>query len=214
MPLAIALLCVAGCNALPVANSPVFAADDTDTQQTQSQPEHQHLDDATRSQLMYEIMIAELAGRRGYLNIAIEGYSSASGRTNDARVSERATRLSVYGRNWPVALDSANRWKELDAENPEVFRILSQVHLRRGNAEAAAAEMAGLIDLSDEPVDAVVEDLYIMLTREADSETALQAMRSLQQRLPEEKSTNIAYARLAMTHSERQLALELSLIHI
>ena len=157
---------------------------------------------------MYEIMIAELAGRRGYLNIAIEGYSSASGRTNDARVSERATRLSVYGRNWPVALESANRWKELDAENPEVFRILSQVHLRSGNGEAAADEMVGLIDLSDEPVDAVVEDLYTMLTREADSATALLAMRKLRDRLPEEKATNIAYARLAMSHSERQVALE------
>ena len=203
LPLAIALLSVAGCNALPVAHSPVFAADESDTQQ-----QHQHLDAESRSQLMYEIMIAELAGRRGYLNIAIEGYSSASGRTNDARVSERATRLSVYGRNWPVALESANRWKELDAENPEVFRILSQVHLRSGNGEAAADEMVGLIDLSDEPVDAVVEDLYTMLTREADSATALLAMRKLRDRLPEEKATNIAYARLAMSHSERQVALE------
>ena len=203
LPLAIALLSVAGCNALPVAHSPVFAADESGTQQ-----QHQHLDAESRSQLMYEIMIAELAGRRGYLNIAIEGYSSASGRTNDARVSERATRLSVYGRNWPVALESANRWKELDAENPEVFRILSQVHLRSGNGEAAADEMVGLIDLSDEPVDAVVEDLYTMLTREADSATALLAMRKLRDRLPEEKATNIAYARLAMSHSERQVALE------
>lgn len=201
LPSALLLLAVTGCSALPVANSPAYASEHDNGSQ-------QRLSVSDQSQLMYEIMISELAGRRGFLDIATEGYRSASQRTTDPRVAERATRLAIYSRNWPHALESADRWKSLDTSNPEVFQILAQIHLRRGNPEGAASEMASLIDISTEPVDATMDSLYPLLAREPDSKTALSAMRLLRDQLPEEESTNIAFARLAISHAERQSALE------
>ena len=200
VPFAIALVAAAGCHVLPVASPPALAAADS--------PAARQLNASDRSQLMYEIMIAELAGRRGYLDIATEGYRSASARTDDPRVSERATKLAVYSRNWPHAIEAGSRWKTLDSENPEVYQIMAQVQLRRGNSSAAADEMTRLIELSPGPVDATVEEIYATVAREPDGETALNAMRELRDRLPQEPSTNIAYARLAVSHSEREAALE------
>ncbi len=200
LPSTLLLAAVTGCSALPVTNSPAYASEHDATQQ--------RLSVSDQSQLMYEIMIAELAGRRGYLDIATEGYRAASERTTDPRVAERATRLAIYSRNWPHALESADRWKSLDASNVEVFEILSQIHLRRGNAEGAAVEMANLIDLSTAPVDATMDSLYLLLAQEPDRKTALAAMSQLRDKLPEEESTNIALARLAVSHAERQTALQ------
>jgi len=197
---AVAFIAAAGCSVLSLGPVSVIAADDSQVQR--------QVYKGDRSQLMYEIMIAELAGRRGYLDIATEGYRSASARTDDPRVSERATKLAVYSRNWPHAIETGSRWKALDPDNPEIYQILTQVQLRRGNSSAAADEMTRLIELSPNPVDATVEEIYATVAREPDGSTALNAMRELRDRLPQEPSTNIAYARLAVSNSEREAALE------
>ncbi len=82
-----------GCSSMPLGVSDAIA-------QTQPAPQTQSDMD---SQLMFELMIAELAGRRGQLDVALAGYLRAAQGTDDPRVSERATRLAMYGRQWVEA---------------------------------------------------------------------------------------------------------------
>ncbi len=206
LPLGLAVLSVTGINALPVSSQQALAADDTTS--TSTSQTVRHLTYSDRAQLMYEIMIAELAGRRGYLDIATEGYRSASERTSDPRVAERATKLAIYGRDWIQAVDSGNRWSELAPNNLEALEILTQVYLRQGNAKDASDKMFSLIERSDSPVEITVDLIYGTVVRESDTDTAIEAMGYLRDRLPGEVSTNLAYSRLALNKGEREQALE------
>ncbi len=187
---------LAGCSVLPAANGVAHAA-----------AEPQYLAPSERAQLMYEVMIAELAGRRGYLDIATEGYNSASKRTSDPRIAERATKLSVYSRNWSQAAEAGERWSGLDPKNPEVHQLLTQVHLRQSDPESAAEQMQKLIEVSDDSAEMTLHGLYVSLAREPDAKTALSAMALLAQRFPKEAAAHLALSRLSLGSGEREDAL-------
>lgn len=203
LPLAITLITAAGFNLLPIAATPAFAADENTTIEPV-----RALSPSDRSQLMYEIMIAELAGRRGYLDIATEGYRAASERTDDPRLAERATKLAIYARDWQQAGESGKRWSELAPENLEALEILIQIFLRQNDAAGAAEQMYSLVQVSDAPTTITVDQIYGTVARESNTATAIQAMGLLRDRLPDEVSTNMAYSRLALNQGERNTALE------
>jgi len=191
------LMCVmlAGCNLLPLSQS--YAA-------PESPPNA-----SDQSQLMYEIMIAELAGRRGMLDVATEGYFSASKRTDDPRVSERATRLAVWSRAWQQAEEAGKRWATLDPENPEARQLLCQIYLRQGDSGAAANELAALISMT-EPQDSLretMQSIFTLLVREPNRDVAMAAMTDLRDRYAEDTWANLALAQLASNAKQKDVAL-------
>lgn len=202
MSLGIAALLIAGGNVLSIANGSLHASQEN---QVLASAE---LDPSDRSQLMYEIMIAELAGRRGYLDIANEGYNAAAKRTTDPRVSERATKLAVFSRNWDQAEEAGIRWSKLDEGNPEVHQILSQVYLRKADPASAAIQLSALIDNSDEEIESALQGIYSSLIREPDKATALSAMSQLRDRFPQEVAAHLGLSRLALAQGDRETALE------
>lgn len=197
---------LAGCNLLPVSQSQVYAAPETP----------RSVDDA--SQLMFEVMIAELAGRRGMLDIATEGYYNASKRTDDPRVSERATRLAVWNRAWQQAEETGLRWAALEPDNIEVRQLLAQVFLRQGDSAAAADELAQLISMSQDAsiADAdeksnlrdTMQDVFTLLVREPNRNVSIEAMTALRDRYAEDSYANLALAQLAYNAKDRVTALD------
>ena len=188
---------LAGCQLLPVAQIPAYA--------------HSHYaqDDLDQSQLMYEIMIAELAGRRGMLDIASEGYFAASKRTDDPRVSERATRLAVWSRAWVQAEEVGIRWAELDPQNPEVRQMLAQIHLRQGDSAAAADQLVKLIELNkdSDSLQKTMLEIYNVLAREPNRTVAVESMTELRDRFPNDSYANLVLAQLSFGANDRETAL-------
>jgi len=162
----------------------------------------------TDGQLMYEIMIAELAGRRGYLDAATEGYMRAAQRTDDERVSARAAQLAVFSRQWDKAEIAATRWLELAPDSLEPHELLAQIMLRQEKPTAAAEEFAVLVDADADNRDVVLRDIYAVLLREPEVEQSLIVMRALQERYPQEVESHLGVARLLLGQNEREMALE------
>lgn len=192
-----------GCAAGPLANRAV-AQDQPKVAQFVSSSE-ELADD--RAQLMFEIMIAELAGRRGYVDVAADAYLQASKRTDDVRVAERATKLAVWGRQWEMAEKGANRWLELDPESTEARELLAQV-LMRGDQPLGAAldEFANLVEASDNR-GAVLKDIFILLSRENNRAGALSTLEGLQTRFPDEVEAHMGVARMLLLQNDRDAAL-------
>lgn len=107
-------------------------------------------DEAQDSQLMFELMIAELAGRRGQLDVAMAGYLRASSRTDDPRVAERATRLTLFGHQWDEAEKVAKRWLHLDPNALDAREMLAQALLQQGKSAGAAQIYSELISSSED----------------------------------------------------------------
>ena len=161
-----------------------------------------------RAQLMYELMIAELAGRRGYLDVATDGYLSAAKRTDDVRVAERATKLAVWGREWNKAQQAADRWLELDPDSSEARELLAQILMRSDQPEGAALDQFARLVESAEDREVVLNDIYILLSRESDRPSVLATLKGLQSRFPDEPQSHINVARYLLQQNDREAGLK------
>ncbi len=187
-----------GCAAGPMALKPANA------QQQPTFPED--LAD-NRAQLMYELMIAELAGRRGYLDVATDGYLRAAKRTDDPRVAERATKLAVWGREWDKAKEAADRWLEIEPDSGEARELLAQVLMRSDQTEGEALDQfASLVDNAEDR-EVVLNDIYILLSRESDRPAVLATLKGLQSRFPDEPQAHVNVARYLLQQNDRDAAL-------
>jgi len=159
------------------------------------------------AQLMYQIMIAELAGRRGRLDIALQGYGAAALDSDDARVSERAARLAIFGRDWSAASRALGRWRELDPDDQEPLGLQGQVLMRQQQPEQAAERFAERVELADDAEQALAE-LGALLQGDPDAEVASGVADALVERFPASASARLAVARLALAGGDRPSAVE------
>ena len=208
---ATALIVLLGCSALPMAapgtaraQEPAGAgADDSLGQGGAERAERGAFDGA----LMYELMIAELAGRRGRLDLATEGYLAASERSSDPRVADRAARLAMFARRWAGAERAARRWIALDANAPDAHDILGRALLLQGEGEAASEAYVTLIELSSgEARGSAIRELAGTLQGD-DPERVMLVMEALAEAYPDESEAHLGIARLALATNDRGRAL-------
>jgi len=178
------------------------AADEPDSAPVSDTPGEQ-----MDGQLMFELMISELAGRRGQLDVALAGYLRASERTNDPRVSERATRLAMYGRQWSDAETAVKRWLRLDPAAQGASAILAQALFRQGKINEAADQYVSIVNESDDRALAI-RQVQIELQQNDSAEQSLTILQSLLAANPEEAEAHLGVARAQLASSRRKLALE------
>ena len=151
--------------------------------------------------LLYGILLGEIAGQRGRMDVSAPSYLEAARHSKDPRVAERALKIAVFGKQQAIALDAARRWVELAPDNKEARQAYAALALRGGQQEEAHTQLSYLIQHSDGSADQAYNSLISMLAREPDKERALAVMQQLVSEHPEDANAHLAYARLA-THNE------------
>src|SRR3954466_9710340 len=64
--------------------------------------------------LLYEFLLAEIAGQRGNVGVAAQTYTELARRTRDPRVARRATEIAIFARMTATAAEAARIWRETD----------------------------------------------------------------------------------------------------
>jgi len=64
--------------------------------------------------LLYQLLLAEIAGQRGQLANAAELYLELARETRDPRLARRAAEMALHGRRPEIALEAARIWEETD----------------------------------------------------------------------------------------------------
>ncbi len=159
-------------------------------------------------ELFYELLVAELAGRRGELDLALDYYLSAARRSDDPRIAERATRIAVYARNGNRAMEAAERWVALAPDNIEAHQVLATLHIRDGDVEKAGAALETVVTLSGDDPDVGLELVTSLLGREQNHRVALEVITGLLQRYPDRAVAHYARGMLAERVDDKVLALE------
>lgn len=152
-------------------------------------------------QLMFELMIAELAGRRGQLDVAMAGYLRAAQHTDDPRVSERATALAIYGQQWAEAEKAGRRWLTLEPEALDASDMLAQALLRQGKTEEAVTLYRELVGSAEDP-DQKIRQLQGVLQGAGDAEQALTVMEAMRETLPDSAAVHLALAQIKMANND------------
>jgi tetratricopeptide (TPR) repeat protein len=106
--------------------------------------------DATASrltpQVLFEFLLAEIAGARGQLDVSVQAYLDLARRTRDPRIARRATEIALFARQIEAAGEAARLWNDLEPESAEAQRILAGIIAGgSGRFEDAQAKLARIL---------------------------------------------------------------------
>ena len=157
-----------------------------------------------------QLMIAEFAGQRGRLELAVENYLAAARNLQDPEVAERAARIAVFARNYEAAIEAAKIWSAHSPLSSEPRQILAAMYIRGGDVDAARSELEQILNReSTEKKDTEGTQLRMivnLLGREQDKQTALSVMEKLLDTRTENVEANVAYALLAIRAEKPDVA--------
>src|SRR6267378_2990309 len=68
--------------------------------------------------LLYEFLLAEIAGQRGNVALSAQAYVDLAKRTRDPRIARRATEVALYARMNNAAVEAATVWHETEPVSP------------------------------------------------------------------------------------------------
>ncbi len=151
-----------------------------------------------KADLLYDLLVGEIAGQRGAVNISAENYLRAARLSGDPQIAERAAKIAVFAGDDKKALEAARKWVTLAPEDAEAQQVVAIMYLRNGQVEKAIPYLQRIRQSNAHQPYKGFMFVARLLSREKNKETALQAMSRLVERYPEEAEAQFAYAHLAM----------------
>ena len=193
---------------------------DADTAEMAAAEDEQHREPRSRGlhgESLYRLLVADLAGRRGDVGVALQGYLEAAREESDPRIAERATRLAVYAGRMDAALEAGRRWAELAPDSRDAHSMLARLHLREGDADEALVHLRRVIALTDGGVEVGLREVAALLDGTERPDAALPAASRLADEYSDRAVAHVMVADLAhragqanqaLAAVERALALE------
>ncbi len=151
--------------------------------------------------LLYGVLLGEIAGQRGRMDVSGASYLQAAKLSRDPRIAERALKISIYAKQPGLAYQAAKRWVELAPDNAEARQTLAVLALRLNQQQEALDQFEYLLQNDERGNGAPYQSMLALLAREPDKERALKVMAQLVALRPQDPQAHFAYARLAV-HAE------------
>jgi len=161
-----------------------------------------------RSDLMYHMLLAELAARRGQLDVAYDSYLVASELSDDPQLPERAARIAVFAKDWENAVLAGEKWLANDSENFEVRHILATSYMRLKNKDAAIGQFVEIIEGHPDGVEQGMSVSYALLKHEAYQQLTRSIAQALAYRYPDSPAAQFNLAQLSAVMGDKLSAIE------
>ena len=157
-------------------------------------------------QLLYSILLGEIAAQRGSQAAAAQTYLDLARKTRDPRIARRAVELATVARTPEVALDAARVWHESDPESPQGLRTVTVLLVNAKRFDDAAPYIAKLLAGKDQAAGGFLQ-LGQLLGQNADKAANLRVVRKLAEPYPQVAEAHFAIAQAALAASDEALAL-------
>ena len=128
--------------------------------------------------LLYGVLLGEIAGQRGRMDVSAASYLQAAKQSEDPRIAARALKIAVYAKQPQMALQAARRWVELAPESGEARQMLAVLALRENQQQEAIEQFEYLVQNS-KANGSPYQTMLALLAREPDRERALKVMAQL-----------------------------------
>jgi len=158
--------------------------------------------------LLYEFLLAEIAGQRGNTALSAQAYVDLAKRTRDPRIARRATEVALYARMNNAAIESAKIWHETEPGSTRPLQALAGLLVAAGRYDEALPNLRKLLAGSaNEPANGFTQ-LTRTLANAQDKQAALKLVRSLAADYPKLAEAHFAVARAAVNAGDERVALE------
>lgn len=157
---------------------------------------------ALTNQLLYQFLVAEIAGQRGELGIATGAYLDLAQTTRDPRIARRATEVALYAREARIAQAAARLWLEIEPDSVSARKSIAALLVNDGKLGDARPYLEKLIAAEGDNAGAGFMHLNALLVRQKDKQAALELVKSLAAPYPNLAEAHYAIAQAA-THAGR-----------
>jgi tetratricopeptide (TPR) repeat protein len=164
--------------------------------------------DGMSADALYTLLVAELAGQRGEIDIALDNYMRLMRAIPDAQIAERAARVAAFAQRGPETMEAAQRWVQLQPKNLEARQLLAGEMLRSGRRDEALIQLDYILNsASGEPAERMWA-VANLLSREQDKKAAVEVMEKLITQHGRTPESLFAYALLAIRAEQMDKARE------
>lgn len=146
--------------------------------------------------LLFKFLVSEIAGQRGMLSLAKEGYLDLARKTRDPRLIRRATEIALYSRDQEAALELSRLWLELEPDSDRALQTLAVMLIAHGQIAEAAPYLEKILDASDP--EAGFMQLPALFAKTRDTAAAYQVVKGLAQKHPQSAAARYAQAHAAL----------------
>ena len=149
------------------------------------------------AQLTYHILVAELAAKRGNLQVALEHYRVATRTSENPRLAEHALSIALFLEDYGAMLEIARRWHGLEPDSREARQalVLALLFNKRGDEVVEHLEAVRLA--ADDDGQGGFATLGALLGRVKDQDFLFQVARGLLNRHAQSPFANHLFALVA-----------------
>ncbi|MCB1738295.1 MAG: tetratricopeptide repeat protein [Gammaproteobacteria bacterium] len=158
-------------------------------------------------ELMFDVLVGEIAGQRGELGVSVAHLLRASETSGDVSLAQRATRIALLAHDYESALQAVLQWIAVEPDSEEAMRTASILFLRTGNVERAAGHLGDVVARSGIDSGPVFDTMAVQLIREPNKPAALAVAEALLKRFPEDPNAMFCVSRVAFAVGDRGRAI-------
>src|SRR5262245_6227890 len=158
--------------------------------------------------VLYEFLIAEVAGQRGNLALSAQAYADLAKRTRGPRLAERATEMALHARMPEAAIESAKIWAETSPGSSRALATASSLLIRANRLDEAEPYLQKVLAVQSANRGDGFLQLNGLLANNPDKATNLRVIQRLAQQYPDLAQAHFAVAQAASSAGQDGLALK------
>ncbi|MBE0624864.1 MAG: tetratricopeptide repeat protein [Burkholderiales bacterium] len=155
--------------------------------------------------LLYEYLLAEIAGQRGAVGLSAQAYADLAKQTRDPRIAKRAAEVALYARMPAAAIDAARIWYETEPSSLQALQALTSLLIGAKREQEALPYLQKLLQSDDSGAGFL--QLARLLANNEDKALTLNLVRQLAQPYPGSAQAHFAVAQAAVGAGQSELAL-------
>ncbi len=202
------LVFVSGCTLI----SPEMGQGDSiDEAKISDQPaveEQAEVETAIAPDVLYMLLVAELAGQRKQYDIAMEGYLRAAKKVDDERLSERAAKIALYLKDKQRTEEAVSIWLKQDPTNLDARKIALLSALREEDKDASLEHLNYLISADPAGFEKTLFELVKIMQSENKGEFVFEVLDELAVENPNQAEVPFVQAVLAVQMGKNFIAKE------
>jgi tetratricopeptide (TPR) repeat protein len=159
-------------------------------------------------QVMFKLVVAEVALQRGQTPVAVTTYLELARETRDPRVAQRATEVAWNARFMDAAIEAAGIWLKASPGNTRARQVLGALLASEQKLDAAVTHFEQWLAADRENVGESFLQLSTLLSRNKDHKAVLKVTRRLAQPYQNVPEARLAVAQAAWNAGDEALSLE------
>lgn len=159
-------------------------------------------------ELLFKMMLAEVAMQRGQAHIAVQSYLELARATRDPRIAQRATEIAWNARFTSAALEAAGIWLQADPGSAQARQIIAALLVNQSQLTEARPHLEKWLTADRENIGSSFLQLNSLLARHKDKAAVYELMRSLAEPYSGVPEARLAVAQAAWNANEQQASLE------